>query len=93
MRAKEKSEVIKLIIEKVRKRGIPVNVRNGGNEDAAEWTEKLLEELLPVDEPRGVVQGVDYDHCPECGRVVGSSGYFCKYCGTYLKEVSNDQGK
>lgn len=90
MKAKEKAEVVKLITDKVRKRGIPINVRTGGNDDAAEWTGQLLKELLPVDEPQGILQGTDYDRCPACKRVVGSSAYYCKYCGTYLKEVPDD---
>lgn len=87
MKQTEKDNLISEITRKVTKRGIPMNVRIGGNEDAAEWTKKLLQELLPVDEPQGVVKGADYDHCPACGKVVGSSGFYCKYCGAYLREA------
>lgn len=87
MKAQEKNEVIALIIDKAKKRGIPINVRTGGNDELAEWLEALLEELLPVDEPIGVIQGTDYDHCPICNAVVGQSAYYCKHCGAWLRQV------
>ena len=92
MKAKEKAEVIKLITEKIRKRGMPINILTGSNEDLAGWMEKLLKELLPIEEPTGVQQGIDYDYCPACGAVVGNSAYYCKICGTYLREVENEAG-
>ena len=85
MKASEKAAAIRLLTEKARKRGIPINVRTGGNEDLAEWLGKFLEELLEVDEPIGFIQGDEYDHCPACGHIVGQSAYFCKYCGSYLR--------
>lgn len=87
MKAQEKNEVIALIIDKAKKRGIPINVRTGGNDELAEWLEALLEELLPVDEPIGVIRGTDYDRCPRCGGVAGQSAYYCKKCGAWLRQV------
>lgn len=86
MKESEKVKVIDLIVNKVTKRGIPINVRTGGNIEAAEWVKELLMELLPIDEPLGVVQGYDYDHCPVCNSVIGQSAYFCKHCGAYVRE-------
>lgn len=85
MKASEKAATIRLLTEKARKRGIPVNVRTGGNEDLAEWLGKFLEELLEVDEPIGTNQSYGYDTCAKCHGVVGTTGYYCRFCGAYLR--------
>lgn len=85
MKAQEKTEVISLITTKAKKRGIPMNVRTGGNDDLAEWIQALLEELLPIDEPTGTIDHSDYMSCPKCGKSVGTTGYYCRYCGNYLR--------
>ena len=85
MRTKEKAETITRIKDKIRKRGMPINIQTGSNKDAAEWFGKLLEELLLEDEPLGVVDKDDYTACPECGSAVGISAYWCKKCGAYLR--------
>ena len=85
MRASEKKETIARIVNKVKKRGIPINVRTGGNEDLAEWEEKLLEELLEEDEPLGTVQMHDFYACPKCHGIVGDSGYYCRFCGSLIR--------
>ena len=87
MREKEKTETITRITTKVKKRGIPINVRTGGNEDAAEWVGKLLEELLENDEPSGTIEVDGRDRCPACRKMVGISGFYCKWCGSQLREV------
>ena len=86
MKPSEKTEIIKLVTTKARKRGIPINVRTGGNDDLAEWLNDLLEELLPIDEPLGTIQGADYNHCPKCNGIIGQSAYYCKSCGAYIRE-------
>ena len=85
MKTKEKAESIKRITEKIKKRGMPINIQTGSNSDVAEWVGKLLEELLEVDEPLGVVDKSDYTACPECGSAIGTSAYYCKKCGSYLR--------
>jgi len=87
MKEIEKNKVTDLIVNKVAKRGIPINVRTGGNIEAAEWVKGLLMELLPIDEPLGVIQGTDYDRCPRCNGVAGQSAYYCKKCGAWLRQV------
>ena len=86
MKAQEKQKVIELIATKAKKRGLPLNVRTGGNDDLAEWLKDLMEELMPVDEPMGIVEMKDYTACPECGGAIGQSAYYCKHCGAYLRQ-------
>ena len=85
MKSQEKQETIERITTKVKKRGVPINVRTGGNVEAAEWVGKLLEELLEIDEPLGTVELHDYTACPKCGGGIGQSAYWCKHCGAYLR--------
>ena len=84
MKNMEKREVVDLVKTKILKRGIPINVQTGSNSEVAEWVGKLLEELLPVDEPLGVVIMHDYNACPKCNSVVGTYSSYCKRCGSYL---------
>lgn len=86
MRNKEAEELMDEVWHTLCKKGVPINVRTGQNMDAADWFKDLLRKHINIDEPRGVIQGTDYDHCPRCGGVVGSSGFYCKYCGTWLRE-------
>ena len=37
-------------------------------------------------EPIGVITGGEYDCCPKCKSIVGSSAHYCKKCGAYLRE-------
>lgn len=85
MKNREKAELITEVTRKIRKRGIPINVRTGGNEEAAEYFRELLQETIRIDEPIGVNMGMDYDYCPACDGVVGNSAYYCKHCGAYLR--------
>ena len=85
MKSQEKQETIERIVTKVKKRGVPINMRTGGNDEAAEWVQKLLEELLEEDEPLGVVELNGYSACPICHGVVGTTGYYCRFCGAYLR--------
>ena len=62
----------------VNRKGIPINVRVGGNLEAADWVMELMEKHFQIDEPMGVITGTDYDHCPRCNAVVGQSAYYCK---------------
>lgn len=68
------------------RKGLPINVRTGQNMDAADWVKEVLEKHIKIDEPIGVVQGTDYDHCPTCNAVVGQSAFYCKRCGSWLRE-------
>lgn len=86
MRAKEKAGTVKMIVETVKKRGMPINIQTGSNSDVAEWLGKLLEEKLEVDEPIGTIQDDEYERCPECNGIIGQSAYYCKRCGAYIRE-------
>ena len=86
MKQTEKDNLIAEITRRVTKSGIPINVRMGGNEEAAEWVAGLLNKAIEIDEPIGVKQGIDYDYCPNCGGIIGNSAYYCKTCGSYLRE-------
>lgn len=90
MRNREKAELIAEVTRKIRKKGIPINVRTGGNEEAAEYFRELLQETIRIDEPLGVLMGVDYDYCPICSGIVGTSAYYCKKCGAYLRGGGTD---
>lgn len=86
MRAQEAEELMDEVWHAICKKGLPINVRTGQNMDAADWAKGVLEKQIKIDEPIGVMQGTDYDHCPRCNAVVGQSAYYCKRCGAWLRE-------
>lgn len=86
MRAQEAEELMDEVWHVICKKGLPINVRTGQNMDAADWVKGILKKQISIDEPIGVVQGTDYDHCPTCNAVVGQSAYYCKRCGAWLRE-------
>ncbi len=90
MKQTEKDKLIEAVRRKVRHNGMPMDVRMGGAGEVTDWIAKLLEEVVEVSKPIGVKRVDEYDYCPECGKVVGTSGHYCKYCGTYLKEAPDD---
>ena len=89
MNEMEKTELIGEAKKKVERLGIPINIKMGGNQEAAEWIGKLLDNIIKVDEPLGTEYlesgGRDYMACPVCHRVVGASGKYCKWCGRLLR--------
>ena len=87
MKQKEAEALKDEIWHAVCRKGIPINVRTGANIEAADWVMDLMNKYFKIDEPLGIIQGVDYDHCPTCNAVVGQSAYYCKKCGCYLREV------
>ena len=86
MRASEAETLKDEIWHYVNKKGVPINVRAGGNLEAADWVMDLMNKHFQIDEPLGVIQGNDYEHCPKCNAVVGQSAYWCKKCGSYLRQ-------
>lgn len=56
--------------------------------------EELLEgavALLERDAPSGTVRRNDeYEYCPKCGRVIGTSAFFCKRCGQKIRQTPGD---
>ena len=86
MRAQEAEELMDEVWHAICKKGLPINVRTGQNMDAADWIKEILKKQISIDEPIGVVQGTDYDHCPTCNAVVGQSAFYCKRCGSWLRE-------
>lgn len=87
MRVEEKNKLLESVRKKVLKFGIPMNVRQGGNEEAADWVDKIVSGSIMIDEPLGVIPGSDYERCPKCNHTIGQSAYFCKHCGAYLRMV------
>lgn len=85
MKQAEKERLIADVSKKIKKVGIPINVRTGGNDVAAEWVATILDKCVEIDEPMGVESRRDYDYCPACGSVVGQSAFYCKHCGAYLR--------
>ena len=86
MRAQEAEELMDEVWHDICRHGLPINARMGQNMDAADWAKEVLEKHIKIDEPIGVVQGADYDHCPTCNAVVGQSAFYCKRCGSWLRE-------
>jgi len=86
MKTQEAEELKDEIWHTICRKGIPINVRTGQNMDAADWVKGVLEKHIKIDVPKGVVQGADYDHCPTCNAVVGQSAFYCKRCGSWLRE-------
>jgi len=86
MRAQEAEELMDEVWHAICKKGLPINVRTGQNMDAADWVKEILQKQISIDEPIGVVQGNDYDHCPRCNGIVGQSAYYCKLCGAKIRE-------
>lgn len=87
MKAEEAERLKSDIWQAICKKGMPMNIRMGLDQDAADWVKKILEKYIQIDEPVGVIQGSDYDRCPACNSVIGQSAYFCKRCGAYIRQV------
>ena len=86
MNKQEAEKLMDDVWHKICKKGIPINIQTGTNMDVADWMKRILEKQISIDEPIGVVQGTDYDHCPRCNAVVGQSAFYCKKCGSWLRE-------
>ena len=89
MKHEEADRLQEEIRERIRKKGIPINVRTGGNDDAADWIDDLIDSIIEkyYDEPLGTVRFAGYDGCPKCMGIIGISAYYCKKCGAWIKEV------
>ena len=85
MRADEKREAIKRIQMRILKKGVPIDCRDS-DEKLAKYIRRILTEELKEEEPLGVITGTDFDHCPRCNGVIGSSAFYCKKCGAMIRE-------
>lgn len=89
MRKTEREEVLDEVWHKLMRRGMPINVRNGQNMDIADYIRDIVAEVTQEDEPIGTENlesgGKYYLSCPGCKKVVGTSGYYCKWCGKMLR--------
>ena len=54
MSSEEKKEFLDKFWQKIYKRGIPINVRNGSISDIATWAQDIADDCIPDDEPLGV---------------------------------------
>ena len=86
MRAPEAQELLEDIEDWFMKHGLPINIRDGINEEVTKHILKVIKPFVRIDEPLGVIQGTDYDHCPRCNGIVGQSAYYCKLCGAKIRE-------
>lgn len=86
MNKQEAEKLMDEVWHKICKEGIPINIQTGTNMDVADWMKGILEKCIEIDEPLGTKMGIEYDICPKCGGVIGSSAYFCKRCGAYIRE-------
>ena len=85
MRAEEKKKAIFRIQERILKHGVPMDAK-AWDDNLAAYIGKMLQEELKEDEPIGVNQGTDFDHCPRCNGIIGQSAYYCKRCGAMIRE-------
>lgn len=86
MKESEAERLKSNIAAQILKKGMPINIRKGSEEELADWFGKILDKNIEIDEPLGVVQGNDYEHCPRCNGIVGQSAFYCKKCGSWLRE-------
>ena len=93
MTKRDKKELMQTYRDRI-KTGIPINICTAAKAEQKEWlVSKILEAIektMEEQEPLGVVQGVDYDHCPTCNAIIGNSAYFCKRCGEYIRRVPDE---
>lgn len=86
MKEAEYKKLVDGIYDTIGEKGIPIDVRHGDDGKMATYIVKLIRQHIDIDEPLGVSQGIDYDHCPRCGSIVGQSAFYCKHCGCWLRE-------
>ena len=84
MKLKEKIETIQNITDRIKIKGVPIDCRDS-DEKLAKYIKRMLEEELKEDYPLGAIHGTEYDHCPKCNGIIGSSAYYCKRCGAYIR--------
>ena len=86
MKRAEANKLISDIRKRVVRKGMPINTRNGSNDAIADYICDIVTDYIFIDTPLGVGQSYGYDACPVCNHVVGNSAYYCKNCGSYLRE-------
>lgn len=86
MKKAEADKLIDGIWHKVKRKGLPINVRTGDDLDAADWFVDIVKACIETDSPIGIEPGAGYDACPNCKAIVGQSAFYCKTCGAYLRE-------
>lgn len=87
MRAPEAQELLEDIEDWFMKNGLPINIRDGSNEEVTKHMLKIMKSMIHIDEPIGTEPGPIYDFCPRCHGVIGESAYYCKKCGAYIREA------
>lgn len=55
-------------------------------QELMKFVKKKINKWEAKNEPIGVITGGEYDCCPKCKSIVGSSAHYCKKCGAYLRE-------
>lgn len=85
MKQGEKDKLLQDIWERIYTKGMPVNVRNGVNSDIADYLQDIVDDYAHVDEPLGTVTGYEYDACPKCGGMIGTTAKYCKRCGAFIR--------
>ena len=89
MKHEEADKLQEEIWRRIHKKGMPINIRDGSNDDIADWFDNLRDSIIEkyYDEPLGTVRIAGYDGCPKCMGIVGISSYYCKRCGVYIREA------
>lgn len=85
MRKNEADELLDSIWHELCRKGMPINIRKGTDMDIADYVKAIVEEHITIDKPLGTVMGYDYDACPNCGGMIGTTAKFCKRCGAYIR--------
>lgn len=84
MKKAESEELLDAIWHKFCKKGIPINIKNSQNIDIADYIKDVVAECIEIEEPLGVVKHNDYDACPVCLGTIGTTGYYCRFCGALI---------
>lgn len=85
MKPTEARQLLDDLQEHFIKKGLPINIRKGTDEEITNHILKIVEMHIHEDEPLGTTQGVDFDHCPKCWGIIGQSAYYCKTCGAWIR--------
>ena len=87
MRKAEIEQFKKDLWERIYTKGMPINIRDGINSEIADWAVDVAEDYLKEDTPQGVLESEHGFKCPACKKTIGTSGFYCKWCGVLLREV------
>ena len=87
MRKSEAEKLMDDVWHDICRHGLPINARMGQNMETADQVKGYLLKHIKIDEAQGTIMDGETERCPIYKKTVGTSGAYCKWCGTYLREV------